>query len=61
MLKNRLAQRRVRFIIQGGGGIVQNQDFRISRQGAGNQQPLPLPARQVRTLDVGPVIQPFLQ
>ena len=32
MLKDRFAKRRIGLIVQGGGGIVQNQNFRIARQ-----------------------------
>ena len=34
------------FGIEFGSGFVQNQDRRILQQGAGNRQPLPLPAAQ---------------
>ena len=43
-LKDRLAQRRVGLVVQGGGRIIQNEDFRVSGQRAGDEQPLPLSA-----------------
>ena len=54
-------QRRVCFVVQGGGGVVQNQDFRRAGQGPGHQHPLLLPAAQVGALGGEPVVQPVGQ
>ena len=48
---DRLAQFRVCPVVQGGGSVVQDQDFRIRRQRAGDQEALLLPAGKVRPAD----------
>ena len=56
MLPDGPAQRRVRPVIQGGGGIVQDQDFRIRGQRPGNQQALLLAAGEIGAVDGGLVV-----
>lgn len=61
ILRERLAQSRIRLIIQRAGGIVQDQDLRMGRQCAGDQDTLFLPAAQVGTADRQPVSETVLQ
>ena len=45
--RQRAAQRSVRLVVQRAGAVVQQQDLRVSRKGAGQQHALFLPAAQV--------------
>ena len=45
--RQRAAQRSVRLVVQRAGAVVQQQDLRVSRKGAGQQHALLLPAAQV--------------
>ena len=42
--------------VEGGGGLVHQQHFRVGRQGPGDAQPLLLAAGQVQGRDVQPVL-----
>ena len=56
-----LTQARVRLVVERARGIVQHEDLRAAGQRAGDQQPLLLPAGQVRALDGHRRVQPALR
>ena len=56
MLPNGFAQRCIRLVVKGAGGIVQHQNLRRRCQCPGNQDTLPLTAAEVRAPHYSPVV-----